>query len=432
MSERRPDTAPAATTPISVMPTLGTRPFRGLVLSDLTDDLLWTKLLSAPGLALRPDRLLISLFVVLIVGLLGWVAMRPVDGGSSPTWAYSTTAIGTSLADIAPERVAMMGWQALSDGLWPFQLEGTKIQVRVPDAARVRDGVRMLAWDTPASMFAHRPLATVLAGFAALFVFFLGWGAVARSSAMEFAQSVQLSWPDSVAFSLKRWSSVVFGGMLPLLLVGAMGLALAVAGWLLLHFSYVNVAGAVFYGLFMLVGLGAVLLLVAFVLGGVMLVPTVVCECVDSLEAMQRVTAYVYARPMRLVLYLLVIIIELLVVLWFCGLIADGVVGFTQWASGAFLSTPIGGGSETGGVKTAGSIIEFWQNVPRYIVSAIGVSFVFTSSSVLYLLVRRLCDGQEIGDLWMPGMIPGTLSPEQAGAISNAAMADGPESSDDE
>jgi hypothetical protein len=29
-------------------------------------------------------------------------------------------------------------------------------------------------------------------------------------------------------------------------------------------------------------------------------------------------------------------------------------------------------------------------------------------------------------------MIPGTLSPEQAGAISNAAMADGPETSDDE
>ncbi|MDX2116649.1 MAG: hypothetical protein SFY96_00525 [Planctomycetota bacterium] len=429
-SASQASTSPSRPQTPAVLPAAGPRPFRGLVLSDLTDDLLWTKLLSVPGLALRPDRLFVSLFVMLIVGLLGWVVLRPTDTNSA-TWAYSTTAMGTSLSDIEPSKVAQMGWQALSEGAWPFRADGGSIGVRLPDAVRIRDGVRMLAWETPMSAFAHRPIATVLAGLAAIFVFFVGWGAVARSTALEFAQSVQLSWPESVAFSLKRWSSVVFGGILPLLIVGAMGLALGVAGWLLLHWPYVNVAGALVYGIFMLVGLGAVLLLGSFLLGGVMLVPTVVCECVDSLEAMQRVTAYVYARPMRLVLYTLFVILELVVVLWFFGLVADGVVGFTQWAAGAFLSVPLGGGTETGGVKTAGAILEFWNNVPRYIVGAIGLSFVFTASSVLYLLVRRLCDGQEVGDLWMPGMIPGTLSPEQAGAIQNAAMAEGPLSDDE-
>jgi|GEM_PF-486059 len=421
---------PTSSTPIVVMPqspgpsaaSHGPRPFRGLVLSDLTDDLLWTRLLSVPGLALRPDRLFISLFVVLVVGLLGWVAIRPTDGGSATTWAYSTTATGTALADIAPERVAGMGWRALSEGAWPIQVQGGSLSLRIPDAARLRDGVRMLIWDTPYSMFVHRPVATILAGLAAMFALFIGWGAVSRSAALEFAQGVQLRWPDSIAFSLKRWSSVVFGGVLPLMLVGVIAISLAVGGWLLLHFPYVNVAGGVLYGVFLLAGLGAVLLLVAFLLGGVMLVPTVVCECVDSLEAMQRVTAYVYARPARLVLYLLFSIIQIVVVLWFCGLVADAVVGFTSWASAAFLSTPLGGGSDTGGAPTTGKIIEFWHSVPYAFVFAIGVSLVFTTSSVLYLLIRRLCDGQEVSDLWMPGMIPGTLSPEQAGAIQNAPM----------
>ncbi len=45
------------------------------------------------------------------------------------------------------------------------------------------------------------------------------------------------------------------------------------------------------------------------------------------------------------------------------------------------------------------------------LVAAYVVAYIFTSATMMYLLMRRACDGQDIEEIWRPGLTPGTLVP---------------------
>jgi hypothetical protein len=47
------------------------------------------------------------------------------------------------------------------------------------------------------------------------------------------------------------------------------------------------------------------------------------------------------------------------------------------------------------------------------------VSFWFSSGTVLYLLMRQVCDGQDTGELWTPGLIAGTHVTPEADAATD-------------
>jgi hypothetical protein len=61
--------------------------------------------------------------------------------------------------------------------------------------------------------------------------------------------------------------------------------------------------------------------------------------------------------------------------------------------------------------RWAASAIAFWQALVLCLVAAYVFSFFFTASTKLYLLMRRAVDGQDIEEIWRPGLVPGTLSP---------------------
>ena len=44
-----------------------------------------------------------------------------------------------------------------------------------------------------------------------------------------------------------------------------------------------------------------------------------------------------------------------------------------------------------------------WGGAARAAVLALGVSYFFTASTLLYLLARQSCDGQDYTDIWTPG-----------------------------
>jgi hypothetical protein len=43
-----------------------------------------------------------------------------------------------------------------------------------------------------------------------------------------------------------------------------------------------------------------------------------------------------------------------------------------------------------------------------------GVSVYFAAGVIIYLLMRQLCDGQDQNELWVPGMVEGTMAPGAA------------------
>src|SRR5690606_17158548 len=44
-----------------------------------------------------------------------------------------------------------------------------------------------------------------------------------------------------------------------------------------------------------------------------------------------------------------------------------------------------------------------WIQTARAGVTALGASYFFTGATLIYLLVRQSCDGQDYTDLWAPG-----------------------------
>ena len=58
-------------------------------------------------------------------------------------------------------------------------------------------------------------------------------------------------------------------------------------------------------------------------------------------------------------------------------------------------------------------------------VAAFVFSLHFASSTLRYLVIRRVCDGQELEEVWMPTLIPGTTVPHPDAHQDASASDDG-------
>lgn len=383
------------------------RPPRPITLSDLTEDLLWPRLFRVVPLALRPDRLGIALFTGLICALL-LRAMRSAAG---------------------PEV-----WDRLGPGLTFRINEGL---------ARAAEGsfggllASLESWFTGTwwPMWRDHPLSITgcLVGLAAAIG--IGGGAIARACAVEFSHGAVSPWTRVLAFSFARGVALTSALISPLIVAGVICGGLALGGWVLLNWPGVNVLGAVLYGLFLLAGLVAVLLLFGFALGGWMVVPAVVCEGTDAIDGLQRMYAYVIGRPLRLLLYMAIGLAQVMLGVAVFGTIAWWCVRLTGASAGALVGEPaaeilgelgVGPTPETSGTWTAAAhVLKFWAAIPAAIVGAFAFSGVISTSTVVYLLMRRLVDGQDEAELWMPGMVEGTTALSTSGATTAEDEDDG-------
>ena len=375
-----------------------TRPLR---LADLTDDLLWTKLLRAAPLALRPARIILAFFALLSVSLIWRLpSLWPRSNGAT-FLSDSSNSLGAA-ADAA--RIA---W---ADGPLPA----------------LWVALSQFLFRVPLDLLSNHPVWTVSMVLLCLPVLAIGGGTISRMVACEFSQAFMLPWTEALALVFRRRNSLIGAAVAPLLIVGAIVLGLGVAGWILLNWPGVNVVGATFYPLFLAGGLGASIVLIGYVLGQCLLTPAVVCENTDAIDAMQRSYAYVISSPLRLLVYAAVLGVLGLIVGLSTEIASRGATLFT----GAEATNMVRHAAQPGGTWNAGaSVIVFWNTLFAAVLSSFALSFYFSASTILYILLRRLNDGQEPVEIWMPGLVPGTLSTaepaERAAAIPDSPGAHG-------
>jgi hypothetical protein len=349
-----------------------------IVLGDLTSDLLFPKLTRAVGLALRPERVVFGLALVVAVAFVAALTSI-VSGRAWPNAAVYQT-IGSALpalgGDLASGRV---------------RLAGQGIGLIVSELGR---------------LFAVQPVSTGLALLGASVV----WGgfgaAICRGVACEFAAGVHVGARAAVGFGVRRVLSsagaVVLAPVAVLLLLGLVGLA----GFGSLAFPGVDLVGAVLFGPALVVGVVAVLVGLGFVLAFVMLVPAVAAQDDDAFDALQRSLGYAVARPATLAVYLALALVQGVVataIVWWIGSLAVDVVG------GAIVF--FGGRSEqvvtealdaTAGARGgASAIVATWAALPAALALAFFVSYVHTAGTVIYFLMRRLVDGQDLEEVWL-------------------------------
>jgi hypothetical protein len=351
---------------------------------------IWPSLLRAGVLALRPARMVFAFALVMtlavLVAITDAVLLRNAGEGAR------------GLGAVIGDQLAVVGGRA-SAGKW---VEAVFEVVRVPAV--------MFRAHAGATMILALPVAAAAAVFG---------GAIARSAATEFARGERMAWADALALAMRKWWTQALALLLPLVLIGVVAAVLAVLGKVMLGSAATSWVGGMLFGLAACVGVLVVLALAVFVLALPMLVPGVLVEGTDSIDSIQRGAAYVVARPGRYVLYAAVLISQLVVVTAVVAAVVRGAFAVTGVLAAMFVHEPYDAvlrqaavfGIEPGPDAAefpawqarAGSMVVFWKRVFQVLPAAYVVSFFFSAGSVLYLSMRRLCDGQDPGELWHPG-----------------------------
>ena len=371
-----------------------------VALDDLTGSLLWPKLLRAPALALRIERVLAGVACVVTIGLLGRI---------SGLWNDEAT---------FGELVGMHVVGPLA----------SVVELITPWGGRgipLGSTARTLLY-APVNLLVADPAALLLLGVPMLIV----WGVlgvmISRSVASEVSLGRVLRWEPTLGFALSKWLGALGAMLAPVLLVALAHLVIAVGGAALFTWPVGDVIGAVLYGVALLVAVLAVLVALGFLLGWPMLLPAIACEGTDALDAIQRVYAYVIGRPLRLVLYGVIVTLTALIALGVVGWVLSTGESLATTASAQWSGTrgaqalqmdtlprrvpdpalaEVGGTGleEAGGtVRAAHAVVGFWRSLLTVLIAGYVVSLIHTGGTLLYLLCRRINDGQEIAELWTP------------------------------
>lgn len=274
---------------------------------------------------------------------------------------------------------------------------------------------------TPQALWAQAKWFTVCFGLLFVVIFAIGGGALSRMAAAQVATGERITIRHAVDFSVSKWSALVWAQILPLILALVLcGVTILMGVFMLV--PVIDIFAAVAYGLALLVGFVIAFLALGYVVGFPMLVPAVACENCDGADAVQRAYAYAVTRPLQLLGYWIVAILGLALGFVLVALVASLTLNITAELFKTVSDNPaltIAGGygdgnsfdlshkriSDTGRWHSnwAADAIQFWQSLVVSLVAAWVLAYHFGSSTIMYLLMRRRCDGQEIDDIWQPG-----------------------------
>jgi len=384
----------------SSTPRPGFQPRSPVTLDDLAAGLVWPKLLRTARLALRPARVGFGAFFLigcaLLLGVADWLDGQP----------------GNILHEcglrIAADARGLLG--AIWDARWNEAYEhAVAIFIRAPWGC-----VRQAPWAT-----------VIIAPLLLIWTVVIG-GAISRTAATELAWSRTTGWPDALALSIRRWRSLVGAVAIPLGAIWIVTLIMAVAGAALFRVQVVSVIAAVGWGFFLLGGVFVSVMMLGVWLGHWLLVPAVMCEGADSIDAVQHAFAMSFARPLRLVLYAILLTVQgvllgtVVAMVMGTGLIVAqlaaskwsgdrgaAIIGTSSIISVAESLMPA---SSPPTNKAAAGLVRAWNTIFVVIGFGAAVSYAWCAATGLFLVMRRVCDGQEMSELWSPGMIEGTTT----------------------
>ncbi|VAX40674.1 hypothetical protein MNBD_PLANCTO03-321, partial [hydrothermal vent metagenome] len=164
--------------------------------------LLWPRLLRVPALAARPQRVMLSLFLLVLVGFLGRLRL-PWREAETP--AFLEAVLGAKLEAMGQVWRGILGL----------------------DVEAASAGCARLLVEVPMRALTEYPVEVVLLGLPMVLVFALCAGAVCRSVACEFSLEMTLAWTRQLGFAASRWRSLVGVLVLPGAVIGVIGLVLA-------------------------------------------------------------------------------------------------------------------------------------------------------------------------------------------------------------
>jgi len=232
------------------------------------------------------------------------------------------------------------------------------------------------------------------------------FGAVmTRTVALRLTRDEGVSWARASQFSRARIGSYISAPVLPILGVAFLTIPVALLGLLARLDVGVLVTG-VLYPFALLAGLLMTILLVGLLFGWPLMWSTISTEGTDAFDALSRAYAYVFQRPFHYLFYGIVASVVGLLGLTLVRGVATMVIHCTRWAAswGATsnrINDIVVVNVEPGVGESGAALIQFWENAVFTLVTAFAVSFLWSASTSIYLLLRRQVDAVELDEVFL-------------------------------
>ncbi|TVQ30289.1 MAG: hypothetical protein EA376_13550 [Phycisphaeraceae bacterium] len=406
-----------------------------VTLAELTSGLIWPRLFRAVGLSIQPSRVLVGFVMVAV--MMGFGAL--FDGVVGRIVSLETLWMAAPM-DMASLAAGAQGEDEMRFGLFQslvtVMVSGLQLfvlGVLTLDLGQIGAALAIFFIGLP-SILAEHWFGGAILTLVWIFIATLGGGAISRMAACEFSREVHMTAGQGLGYALARWKDLLLAVLAPAIFIAVLALGLMLYGGLLLRFPVVNIVGALLYGLALIVGFILVLLTLAFALGKAMLLPGVVVESTDWLDAIQRAYSYVLGRTIRFLIYVVVLLALGSVVYAIAATLTTATINGAAWLAlhwAGESAREIAGGhtffamamerpDAEGTFGVAAGIIGVWERLVIAVLAGFFVSFYFCASTLLYLAARRVNDEQDMDEIWMPGRIGGTAAPEESPEAPNS------------
>jgi hypothetical protein len=285
-------------------------------------------------------------------------------------------------------------------------------------------------------------------------------GALCRIAAMQATRDERIGLTEATRFSCSKLTDFVFAPIFPFGLIAIAGFVLFVGGLVGMIPWLGDLLVGAFFVLALLVGLVMAFLFIGGVTGFSLFYPTIVVENSDCFDAFSRSFAYIYGRPWKSALYMLVAIAYAAVCLVFVKLFTR----ITLWLVFASLGFSMNWSRASAGPddpppKEVGKLEAMWQgpsltfenqfigNSPSYelsglswfgqllmkcwiyalwaLVAAFAISMYYSASTIIYLLLRREVDATDFEEVYLEE-IPADGSVPRAAAAPAGGGHDAP------
>lgn len=283
--------------------------------------------------------------------------------------------------------------------------------------------LRTLIFSQPARAFADHPVMTVLIGLLLAFALALFGGAIARLDALDTGLGRKPTAWAGLEYAWAHIGTNLQTLLLPLAIVTILAGLAALLG-IPFNIPYLDLIGAVLYGVAIIFGIVSTVLLVGFGVMSPMLLGAVAVERADAGDAIQRTWGVLFKRPAHVALLLGTALVAFAVGLALLDLVAVQAMRFASSSWGGIIEGQAirGAGSielldftfrsapdvSTGPAAAASALLGFWETLVVSVVLGYVFSWFATLGSRLFLAMRYLVDRQSTSVIWVPGAIPGS------------------------
>jgi len=284
-----------------------------------------------------------------------------------------------------------------------------------------------------------------------LAVWALFGGAIHRIAALHAAREEKISITQALRFSAGKFLSFFTAPLIPIAIVLVLGVFLVIGGLVGNIMGFGAILMGVLFFLAIVVGLLIAFLLVGLVAGAGLMYPTIAVEGSDSFDAISRSFSYVFARPWRAAMYSMVAlfygVICYLFVRLFAFLALAGTHMFVKWGvftGGNSLSAeadkldvmwtaptfdslhgPWSWSAMTACETIGAAFIWIYVFIIAGLVAAFLLSYLASSTTVIYYLLRQKVDATDLDDVYVEEA-EAAPAPPAAEPVAEAPPADKP------